>query len=361
MTSYTTNAAYPYPSATDQLVDYPTTAGSLAGYLDFLPNRNRIINGAFDIWQRGGGGFIATDGMYTADQWRYSQTGAGGTHTITRVDQPTGSTLIAGMNPRYYLRLSNTVIGSATAQIIGQRIEDVRTLAGEQCTLSAWIKGTATGITAKAVQNFGTGGSPSSAVTTTLGTATPTTSWVRLQVHFTMPSLSGKTIGTGENSFVEIQFDCGASLGTLDLWGVQLEQNTTQTAFEREPMAITLLKCQRYYEKSFNMEQIPANNPTDKTGWVGAQAIASTNYLLFPRVNFAAVKNKIPTITFYNPGSGTAGNACNTNALATSYPVITNHGALGSSISTSGFHIQVNNTTTVGTDIAIHWAGSSEL
>ena len=247
MTSYTTNAAYPYPSATDQLVDYPTTAGSLAGYLDFLPNRNRIINGAFDVWQRGGGGFIATDGMYTADQWRYAQTGAGGTHTVTRVDQPTGSTLIAGQNPRYYLRLSNTVVGSATAQIIGQRIEDVRTLAGQECTLSAWIKGTATGITAKAVQNFGTGGSPSSAVTTTLGTATPTTSWVRLHVHFTMPSLSGKTIGTAENSFVEIQFDCGASLGTLDLWGVQLEQNTTQTAFEREPISQTLAKCQRYY------------------------------------------------------------------------------------------------------------------
>jgi hypothetical protein len=247
MTSYTTNASYPYPSATDQLVDYPTTAGSLAGYLDFLPNRNRIINGAFDVWQRGGGGFIATDGMYTADQWRYSQTGAGGTHTVTRVDQPTGSTLIAGMNPRYYLRLSNTVIGSATAQIIGQRIEDVRTLAGQECTLSAWIKGTATGITAKAVQNFGTGGSPSSAVTTTLGTATPTTSWVRLHVHFTMPSLSGKTIGTNENSFVEIQFDCGSSLGTLDLWGVQLEQNTTQTAFERENISETFRKCHRYF------------------------------------------------------------------------------------------------------------------
>ena len=248
MTSYTTNAAYPYPSATDQLVDYPTTAGSLAGYLDFLPNRNRIINGAFDVWQRGGGGFVCTDGTYTADQWRYAQTGAGGTHTVTRVDQPTGSTLIGGINPRYYLRLSNTVIGSATAQIIGQRIEDVRTLAGQECTLSAWIKGTATGITAKAVQNFGTGGSPSSAVTTTLGTATPTTSWVRLHVHFTMPNLSGKTIGSGENSFVEIQFDCGASLGTLDLWGVQLEQNTTQTAFERENYNQTLQKCRRYFQ-----------------------------------------------------------------------------------------------------------------
>ena len=269
MTSYTTNAAYPYPSATDQLVDYPTTAGSLAGYLDFLPNRNRIINGAFDVWQRGGGGFVCTDGTYTADQWRYAQTGAGGTHTVTRVDQPTGSTLIGGMNPRYYLRLSNTVIGSATAQIIGQRVEDVRTLAGESC------KGTATGITAKAVQNFGTGGSPSSSVTTTLGTATPTTSWVRLHVHFTMPSLSGKTIGTGENSFVEIQFDCGSSLGTLDIWGVQLEQNTTQTAFERESLQTTLAKCQRYY-----YVHAIGNTKEIGPGWYYTAGIANTIFTL---------------------------------------------------------------------------------
>jgi hypothetical protein len=65
-----------------------------------------------------------------------------------------------------------------------------------------------------------------------------------------MPSLSGKTIGTVENSFVEIQFDCGSSLGTLDLWGVQLEQNTTQTAFERESLQQTIAKCQRYYVDS---------------------------------------------------------------------------------------------------------------
>ena len=288
MTSYTTNAAYPYPSATDQLVDYPTSAGSLAGSLDFLPNRNRIINGAFDVWQRGGGGFVCTDGTYTADQWRYAQTGAGGTHTVTRVDQPTGSTLIGGMNPRYYLRLSNTVVGSATAQIIGQRIEDVRTLAGQECTLSAWIKGTATGITAKAVQNFGSGGSPSSSVTTTLGTATPTTSWVRLHVHFTMPSLSGKTIGTAEDSFVEIQFDCGSSLGTLDLWGVQLEQNTTQTAFERRPIQQEITLCQRYYLRQ---------NPNGVYGiyCIGyADTTVSAQYL----VALQTQMRKTPTLTY---------------------------------------------------------------
>ena len=249
MTNYTTNAAYPYPTATDQLVDYPTTAASLAGYLDFLPNRNVIINGAFDVWQRGLGAATVLDGNYTADRWRYAQLGAGGTRTVVAVNAPTGTDLIGGNQARYFLRLNTTVVGSATSQIIGQRIENVRTLAGKQCTLSAWIKGTATGVTAKAVQNFGTGGTPSSAVSTTLGTATPTAGFVRIHVHFTMPNLAAKTIGTNEDSFVEIQFDIGSSLGTLDLWGVQLEQNTTQTVFETESIQQTLAKCYRYFQR----------------------------------------------------------------------------------------------------------------
>jgi hypothetical protein len=347
MTSYTTNAAYPYPSATDQLVDYPTTAGSLAGYLDFLPNRNRIINGAFDVWQRGGGGFVATDGMYTADQWRYSQTGAGGTHTVTRVDQPTGSTLIAGMNPRYYLRLSNTVIGSATAQIIGQRIEDVRTLAGQECTLSAWIKGTATGVTAKAVQNFGTGGSPSSAVTTTLGTATPTTSWVRLHVHFTMPSLSGKTIGTAEDSFVEIQFDCGSSLGTLDLWGVQLEQNTTQTAFEMENVSQTLQKCQRYF-----IRLASGNNQTVSVGFANSSTTFYT-VLYFPNT-----MRKTPVLSvsaqnilsILNSGSSQVSSVINSGFVTPSSMHLT--GTNGAGLTTGAAITAITNTITATIDVS---------
>ena len=354
MTSYTTNAAYPYPSATDQLVDYPTTAGSLAGYLDFLPNRNRIINGAFDVWQRGGGGFVCTDGTYTADQWRYAQTGAGGTHTVTRVDQPTGSTLISGINPRYYLRLSNTVIGSATAQIIGQRIEDVRTLAGQECTLSAWIKGTATGITAKAVQNFGTGGSPSSAVTTTLGTATPTTSWVRLHVHFTMPSLSGKTIGTAENSFVEIQFDCGSSLGTLDLWGVQLEQNTTQTAFEREPIQQTIAKCQRYFEKTYDYQVAAGTASPVGAAIQGATSDAGSGCHFWS--NYAVQKRDTPTLTFYRT-SGTINiwDWERSGANGTILPTVVHSGNRG-----VGIKLNVG-AAWVATTVYGHWVASAEL
>jgi len=248
MTSYTTQASYPYPAAADQLVDYPTTAAAFAGYLDNLPNRNRVINGLFDVWQRGTSFAAIATGTYTADRWVYTQTGAGGTRSVSQQSNALG-TLIGGMQAKQFLRMDITVLGSATAQTIGQRIEDVRTFAGETVSISCMVKGTLTGaVTLNLLQNFGTGGSPSATVTTSVGTYTPTASWVRKTFTVAVPSITGKTLGsTTDTHYLELQFDAGNKTGQLDIWGVQLEQNTTATILEREPIQQTLAKCQRYY------------------------------------------------------------------------------------------------------------------
>lgn len=248
MTSYTTQASYPYPAAADQLVDYPTTAAAFAGYLDNLPNRNRIINGLFDVWQRGTSFAAIATGTYTADRWVYTQTGAGGSRSVSQQSNALG-TLIGGMQAKQFLRLDIATLGSATAQTIGQRIEDVRTFAGETVSISCMVKGTLTGaVTLNLLQNFGTGGSPSATVTTSVGTYTPTASWVRKTFTVAVPSISGKTLGsTADTHYLELQFDAGNKTGQLDIWGVQLEQNTTATILEREPIQQTLAKCQRYY------------------------------------------------------------------------------------------------------------------
>ena len=248
MTSYTTQASYPYPAAADQLVDYPTTAAAFAGYLDNLPNRNRIINGLFDVWQRGTSFAAITTGTYTADRWVYTQTGAGGSRSVSQQSNALG-TLIGGMQAKQFLRLDIATLGSATAQTIGQRIEDVRTFAGETISVSCMVKGTLTGaVTLNVLQNFGSGGSPSATVTTAVGTYTPTASWVRKTFTIAVPSISGKTLGsTADTHYLELQFDAGNKTGQLDIWGVQLEQNTTATILEREPIQQTLAKCYRYY------------------------------------------------------------------------------------------------------------------
>ena len=252
MTSYTTRSSYPYPDPSDQVADYPTTASAIAGYLDHLPNRNAIINPAMDIWQRGTSFINPATGAYTADRWRIDYDGAGGTRTVARGNISLGTNLPSGIQGKYFLSFSVSNRGTATTQSISQRIEGVRTFAGETITLSAWVRndGGGTGVntlTAKAIQNFGTGGSPSAAVTTVLGTAAVTGTWVRLHVHATLPSISGKTIGSNGDDYLQIVFDVGSQTGEFWLYGVQLEQNTTQTALERRPIQQELALCQRYF------------------------------------------------------------------------------------------------------------------
>jgi hypothetical protein len=252
MTSYTTRSAYPYPDPSDQVADYPTTASAIAGYLDHLPNRNAIINPVMDIWQRGTTFSNPATGAYTADRWRIDYDGAGGTRTVARNTISLGTNLPSGIQGKYFMEVILTNAGTATTQSISQRVERVNTFAGETITLSAWVRndGGGTGVntlTAKAIQNFGTGGSPSAAVTTVLGTAAVTGTWVRLHVHATLPSISGKTIGSNGDDYLQIMFDLGSQTGRFWLYGVQLEQNTTQTALERRPIQQELALCQRYY------------------------------------------------------------------------------------------------------------------
>ena len=280
MTSYTTKGNYPYPAATDQVSDYPTTASTFAGYVDNLPNKNVIINSQFDVWQRGTTFTNPATATYTADRWRFDFDGTGGARTISRSVQTAG-TSIGGMQARNVAQiLITTAPTSGTYQRFAQRVEDVRTFAGETVTLSFWCLSTVASktITAKAVQNFGTGGSPSAAVTTTIGTATTSTAMVRKSYTFTMPALTSKTIGTAEDSYVEIHFDLGTQTGTFQIWGVQLEQNSTATALERRPLQQELALCQRYYARIVGNAQFAAMG----SGLASANNTANI-YVKFPQ------------------------------------------------------------------------------
>ena len=251
MTSYTPKGNYPYPVATDPVTDYPASAATFAGYVDNLPNRNAITNGNFAITQRGTTFTNPATGTYSADRWRFDYDGTGGTRTITFPSISPGGSM-DGMQAKNVIQIALTTLSTGgTYQRLAQRIEDVRTFANETITLSFWTYSSSPKtITARAVQNFGTGGSPSADVTTTIGTTTTSGAvYVRETFTVTLPSLSGKTIGTNENSFLEIHLDFGVQTGTLAFWGVQLEQNNTATALEREHIVETLAKCYRYFQR----------------------------------------------------------------------------------------------------------------
>lgn len=209
-------------------------------------NRNKIINGNFQIWQRGTSFSNPAAYDYTADRWIIEHDGTGATRTISQQTFTPGAAPVSGYESQYFLRYAVSVAGSGnTYQFVGQRIEDVRTLAGQTVTISFWAKADTTRtITVGCDQNFGSGGS--AAAVGFSGTANVTTSWQRFTVSGSLPSLSGKTIGT--SSFVALYFKAPAlSTCTIDYWGVQLEAGAVATPFEFEDHGVTLAKCQRYF------------------------------------------------------------------------------------------------------------------
>ena len=224
--------------------------------------RNKIINGNFDIWQRGTN--QTSSGYGSADRWSIGH----GTSSKTASQQSfaNGQTDVPG-NPKFYLR--HVVTSSSGGYVVlTQNIEGVETLAGKTATLSFYAKADSNkNIASGFIRYYGTGGSPS-AFETGIGVTTHnlTTSWQKFTVTTTIPSISGKTIGTDGKDYLglEFWFDAGSSInarsnslgnqsGTFDVAQVQLEEGTAATPFEHRPIGMELSLCQRYYQKFGNL------------------------------------------------------------------------------------------------------------
>lgn len=206
---------------------------------------NYIINGGMDIWQRGTSFAPITNGGYAADRWQAIASVAPASRSVFR-------NALSGAIPEiedvsYYLRSSINTIGSGTNPRMRYYVEDVATLAGKTVTLSWYGKNNIAGSYRTLLsQGFGTGGS--TAVTVFDTNIAYSTSWQRLSVTFVMPSIVGKTIGTGSYLLIDF-FQAATSGNLLDITGIQLEEGDTPTPFRRNANSLQgeLAACQRYY------------------------------------------------------------------------------------------------------------------
>ena len=223
--------------------------------------RNAIINGDFRINQRGFTSITASD-TYGFDRWAFQA--SGGTSTMTPQTFTVGSPAATGFESANFFRLvTASQSGVNDYSIFYQKIEDVRNFANSTITVSFWAKA-ASGTPKIAVefgQVFGTGGTPSAGVNTYAGQSTISTSWARYSITATVPSISGKTIGTTANtSLLGMNFwvsagstfnsrtgSIGIQNNTFDIWGVQVERGSVATPFEQRPIGTELALCQRYY------------------------------------------------------------------------------------------------------------------
>jgi hypothetical protein len=235
----------------------------------FAAGKNKMINGDFFVNQRNFSS-STTSGVYIVDRFKGVHDAGSGTVTYSVQQFTPGTAPVTGYEAKQFGRIvttGQTLAGTYT--ILTQIIEDVRTLANQSATFSFWAKA-ASGTPKVAVeieQFFGTGGSPSAGVRTYLGQVTLSTSWARYTVSGTVPSISGKTIGTTANTShltVNLWTSAGStynantgSIGiqsnTFDFWGVQVENGSTATAFQTATGSIQgeLAACQRYYYRRY--------------------------------------------------------------------------------------------------------------
>jgi len=206
--------------------------------------KNLIINGGFDVWQRGTS--FTADNVFIADRWK-SGDGTGGTpaRTASRQSFTVGQTDVPN-EPTYYLRHQQTGAATSGNSSIAYRIEGVRTGAGQQITLSFYAKQSSTvNHRIRIIQNFGTGGSTS--VTHYDTDHSIGTSWAKTTITTTLPSISGKTIAGG-NDLLQIDIECrSTSTYTFDIAQVQLELGSVATDFEQRSYGEELALCQRYF------------------------------------------------------------------------------------------------------------------
>jgi len=216
---------------------------------NYQSNRNWLINGGFDVWQRSTDVTANTvSGTYyaAADRW---QTWLGSA-TNVRYQRVTGT------NNTYAYRIQRASGSTvATNTQITQGIEQANAvkLAGKTVTLSFY---------GKAGANFSSSSLSARIYTSTSGninlintggtiqgtnTVSLTTTSTRYTVTATIPS---NALFVGVNFIVNWTGTAGAN-DWFELENVQLEAGSVATPFEFEPFETTLRKCQRYFYKSY--------------------------------------------------------------------------------------------------------------
>jgi len=217
--------------------------------------KNRIINGAMQIWQRGTS-FASTAG-YTTDRW---STIGYGSYNETVSQSTSVPTVTTGNAFPYSLKVQRPASSTGTVPVlIGQAIESVNCydLSSQTVTLSFW---------ARAGTNYSSSGST---LTTQLVTGTTADQGITSYVTwagYASPIFNASTILT--TSWQKFSYTATLGSGILEaaiifyftpsgtagaddsyyITGVQLEIGTSATPFERRLYDKELISCQRYYQ-----------------------------------------------------------------------------------------------------------------
>jgi len=294
--------------------------------------KNRIINGAMTIAQRGTG-TTSTAFVNQVDQFQIASN-SGATFTFgqsstaptgfikSALNTNTSATTLTGTN---YYQIRNVIEGLNIADL------GWGTANAKAVTLSFWVYSSLTGSFGGSIFN----GSANYSYPF-LYTISSANTWTQISVTIAGPTAGTWATDNGTGMFIEWSLGCGSTyLGTAGSWsanryqgatgqvqlsqtngatfyltGVQFEVGTVATSFDFRSYGTELALCQRYFEVGGN------NAPTQVEGG-GTNVWVSIQY----KVN----KRATPTFALTSASNlylrhyGTAGNPSTSAAFVTAY------------------------------------------
>lgn len=208
--------------------------------------KNYIINGNFDIWQRGTS--QSTVGYGSADRWFFGVTN-GLVGNLSRLEiSKTNNIAWGGATFRSLINV--TTAPNNLVSLLEQRIENPFRLSGKTITVSFYAL-RSSGVGSIYVNLYSNKVKiNSNDVNTNIGTFTPKPGIItRYSFTYTLPIFDNKTIEASD--FLSLRFVAPSGFLCTDLGisGVQLEEGSVATPFEQRPYGLELSLCQRYYEK----------------------------------------------------------------------------------------------------------------
>ena len=308
-------------------------------------SRNKLINGNFDIWQRGTTfsyrNPITEPDRYNADRWKLVNIGGTTAErlgiSINRAPLALGDLGDSSIYSRYGLEMAIGTGGytAGSETYLFQRVEGIEHLPRGLATISFYAKATIQsaklGVSFR--RDFGGGTAPDYSTTGVEPNSQKVsgfvmnvpTEWTKFTHTFVLPDSSGGVLGTGGTDGPEIRFFiragsdlvgedvteainpniAGTSSYSIYIAQVQLESGGGFGAFELSDKVSEFAKCLRYYQtstsivpfKDINGDGGPATNNGDGGDYVfwpiASHYLFSVRHLV-PMRTAGVVKIKIP-------------------------------------------------------------------
>lgn len=360
----------------------------------YYSDRNKLINGGHAIDQRNNGASVTATGtgaasVFGVDRWKLFQ--LAGTATSKWAAQQIAFNALPTCGARFASILTSlaTYAVAAGDQMIfqqpleGQNVQDLGwgTASAKTMVLSVVAAVSVAGTYSIVIQNYA---QTRSYVTTLALTVTPTlytllipgdTGGAWVQSGTAGAATAGFNVGTGATastatanawqagnfSNITGSTQLVATTGaTLTVTAVQFETGLSATPFEVRSFGTELALCQRYYSKSYTQAVVPGAVSANGAGFHMRVPTASGTWSANSVCVFPATMRTIPTVTLFNPATGSSATTTNTR----NFSVAGDLGLTPTNVGDSSF-LALGSTIGVGyavnDELASQWTASAEL